>query len=141
MDDEFHDRLVSVAEDLVVAFQNRLEWDGPPKGKGGRFTGELLDSVADYEILKNGTIRFNFEDYAEFLNAGTPNPTTADEILLWVKRKFIPNLKKKPKNNKAALRIAENIAAKITKYGPRATWFIDNTISEDLPRILASNGF
>jgi len=135
MDEELYDRLVNVAEDLVVAFQSRLTWES------GRFTGELLDSVADYDILEDGTIRFNFEDYAEYLNAGTPNPTTPEEILLWVRRKFIPKLKKKPKNDKAANRIAINLAAKITRQGPRATWFIDNTINQDLPVIMNRYGF
>ena len=130
---EYIKRLEGVGWDLVLALQKRLTWEH------GRFKGDLQSSI-EFIITPSLNLQIIMEDYGEYIEFGTPNPTTPEEILDWVKKKIIPNLKSKIKSQKVALRIATNLAAHISKYGPRPYPFIRLTMSQDLPRILKANG-
>lgn len=99
----------------------------------GKDTGVGQSSIS-YRI-DGDDIVISMEDYFEFLNYGTPNPTTPQEIMGWVERKIIPNIKTKHKA-KTKQKIAENLAKHITKYGPRPFPFVTMTIKNDIPKIL-----
>ena len=131
-DEDTLKRLNAVGIELVEALRQRLTWEH------GRFTGALMSSIG-YTITED-SLEIEMEDYAEYIEYGTPNPTTADEIQSWVEQKIIPNIKgKKAKRNSRI--IAERLAAHISKYGPRPYPFVRMTFEEDLPGILARNGF
>lgn len=127
-------RLHAIGIEVVEALKDRLTKEH------GKFTGSLQSSIK-YRIDGDDII-ISMEDYAEYLEFGTPNPTTPDEILSWVETKIMPNIQikrgNKPKSV-VAKRIAENLAAHITKYGPRPFPFIRQTIAEDLPGIFERN--
>jgi len=132
-EDEYKKRLEGVGWDLVMALQKRLTWEH------GRFKGDLQSSI-EFHITPSLGLQIIMEDYGEYIEFGTPNPTTPDEILDWVQKKIIPNLKRKPKSPKVALRIATSLAAHISKWGTVPYSFIRTTMKEDLPGILKSNG-
>ena len=117
---------------VVEALKSRLTKEH------GKFTGGLQSSI-QYRV-EDDFVVISMEDYAEYLEFGTPNPTTPEEILSWVEAKIMPKVKVKGKNKKkTAKRIAENLAKHITKYGPTPFPFIRQTIAEDLPGILKNN--
>ena len=117
----------AIGIEIVEALKDRLT---PEHGKD---TG-IGQSGISYRI-DGDEIIISMEDYFEFLNYGTPNPTTPEEIMGWVERKIIPNLKGKHKTD-VKQKIAENIAEHITKYGPIPFPFVTMTIKEDIPKIL-----
>lgn len=118
--------------ELVEALKDKLT---PEHGK---FTGRLKSSIS-YKIDGDDVV-ISMEDYAEYIEYGTPNPTTPEEILNWVKAKIMPNVKVKSRKGMTqamvAEKIAKNLAEHISRYGPKAFPFIRQTINEDLPRIL-----
>jgi len=114
---------------LVEALKDKLTKEH------GKFTGSLQSSIT-YK-LDGDDVVISMEDYAEYLEYGTPNPTTPDEILNWVEVKIMPNIKVSGKNrSEQKMNIAKSLAKHITKYGPRPFSFIRTTIREDLPKIL-----
>jgi len=123
---------------LVEALKDKLTKEH------GKFSGRLQSSI-QYKLIYDGeevtNIEISMEDYAEYLEFGTPNPTTPEEILDWVKKKIMPGVKVTGKERiKQAEGIAKSLAAHITKYGPRPFPFIRETINNDLPGIMASVG-
>jgi len=130
---EYIKRLEGVGWDLVEALQDRLTWEH------GRFKGDLQSSI-EFNITSDLKLQIIMEDYGEYIEFGTPNPTTPNEILDWVNKKIMPNLRSKPKTQKNALQIATSLADHISTYGPRPFPFIRMTMTQDLPKILASNG-
>lgn len=120
-----------IAIDLVESLKDKLTREH------GKFTGSLQSSIT-YR-LDGDEIVISMEDYAEYLEFGTPNPTTPEEILNWVETKIMPTVVIKQKGatkKQVAKKIAENLAEHISKYGPRPFPFIRTTIEQDLPRIL-----
>ena len=114
---------------IVEALRKRLTKEH------GKFTGALSSSI-HYKI-DGDDIVISMEDYAEYLEFGTPNPTTPEEIMGWVETKIMPTVKVTGKNKAIkAKNIAKSLAKHITKYGPRPFPFIRMTIEEDLPKIL-----
>lgn len=133
MVDEDEARKHQIGIDVVEALKSRLTKEH------GKFTGNLQSSIR-YRIDGDDII-ISMEDYAQYLEFGTPNPTTPEEILDWVKAKIMPTVKITGKNKEAqAERIAKNLAKHITKYGPIPFPFIRQTINEDLPGIIEAAG-
>jgi len=117
---------------LVNALQDRLTWEH------GRFKGHLASSI-EYQI-EGEKLFIVMADYAEYIEFGTPNPTTPEEIEQWVEEKIMPKVLIKGKGDKTTIKknISKSLAAHISKYGPRPYPFIRDTINKDLPKILAS---
>ena len=131
MVETYEARQYRIAIEFTNALANRLTKEH------GKDTGHLQSAILKGWKIEEDEIIISMPDYAEYLEYGTPNPTTAEEILGWVERKIMPKVKVKGKKKAAAKRkIAENIAKHITKYGPRPFPFIRETIEKDLPRIL-----
>lgn len=123
-------RLIATA--FANALANRLTKEH------GKDTGMLISHILKDWRIEGDEVIISMPDYAEYLEYGTPNPTTPEEILGWVERKIMPNVTVTGKNRKEkAKRIAKSLAKHITKYGPRPFPFIRTTIKEDLPGILA----
>ncbi len=119
----------AIGIEIVEALKSRLTKEH------GKFSGALQSSI-QYRIDGEDII-ISMEDYAEYLEYGTPNPTTPDEILSWVEAKIMPTVKLDGKDKTVTKKnIAESIANHITKYGPRPFPFIRMTIKEDIPGIL-----
>ncbi len=115
---------------LVEALKDKLTQEH------GKHTGIGQGSIK-YRI-DGDDIVISMEEYLEFLEFGTPNPTTPQEIMSWVTDKIMPTVNVTGKNReKTKQHIAESIAKHITKYGPKPFPFIRQTIAEDLPEILA----
>jgi hypothetical protein len=133
-DQEWTKKLIAVGEDLVAALQRRLTWEH------GFYRGDLSRSI-EYRITEMG-LQLVMEDYAEYLEYGTPNPTTPEEIMDWVEKKILPKIRfKHNKKTETKQKIATALAKHISEYGPRPFPFIRTTLDEDLPGILQRNGF
>lgn len=119
-----------IGTQFVEALKEKLTWEH------GRFKSPLKSSI-QYRI-DGDDIVIEMEAYGEYLEFGTPNPTTPEEIMQWVEEKIMPTVKVTGKNRAAKKkRIAESLAKHITKFGPKPFPFIRQTIREDLPKILA----
>lgn len=121
-----------VAIELEEAIRDRL-------GKLGiKFTGAGMSSVR-VKFVKNKLV-ITMEGYLEYIEFGMPNPTTPEELELWVRTKLLDNFKGKPAAKAAALkRITTNLARKISLFGPRPQPFLRPTLHQDLPKIIKDN--
>ena len=131
--EEFDERMESASIDLKAAIQNRLK----PGGRGYH-DGNLSRSIEVIVISGRG-LEISMETYGGYIENGTPNPTTPEEILQWVKDKIIPKLRGKKKSSTASM-LAKRIAKHITLFGPRPYPFIRLTLAQDWPLIKEKNG-
>lgn len=132
--EDYRNRLIAAAGDLIEAFQKRLTWDH------GFYRGALSRSFGNVTV-KEDRIIFELEDYVKYIEKGTPNPTTPQEIMDWVQKKIMPKVKVKGKDRvKQKERIAKAIAKHISVYGPRPYPFIQMTLEQDWPKIKEKNG-
>jgi len=103
-----------------------------------KFTGAGMSGVR-VKLGKDKLI-ISMPDYLEYIEYGRHNPTTPEELELWVNTKILNNYKGKPEAKARALkRITENIAEKITKFGPRPRPFIRPVLHTELPEIIKNN--
>lgn len=131
--------LHAIALDLLDALQDKLNKNDLqgvfPAGtnidnrhKHGKFTGNLQSSIRI--VIKGNQISIYLPTYGKYLEYGTPNPTTPEEILPWVRSKLT---KLKPSAQEHA---AKRIAKHISLFGPRPFPFVRTTLHNDLPKIL-----
>lgn len=139
LDEQLKPILYAIALDLSESLKDKLNKNnlqnvfpsGTPinsRHKHGKFTGNLQSSIRI--VIKGNELSIYLPDYGRFLEYGVPNPTTPEEILLWVRSKLTAL---KPKHQEA---VARRIAKHISLYGPAPFPFVRTTLHNDLPRIL-----
>ena len=101
-----------------------------------KYTGAAVSSVR--VIYKDNKLIISMNDYLEYIEYGMPNPTSPEELRKWVEDKVLDNYQGKNKERAVEV-VSENIANKITHFGPRPRPFLRPTLHTKLPGIIQRN--
>ena len=101
-----------------------------------KFTGSGMASVQ--VVVEKDKLVITMNDYLEYIEYGMPNPTSPEELREWVEQKLFENYQGKNKERAISL-ASENIAEKISHFGPRPRPFVRPVLHTELPRIIQKN--
>lgn len=122
--------LWGIALDLQEAIKDKLnELDI-------RFTSDGIGSVS-VTVDDDGLV-IKMNGYLEFIEYGMPNPTTPEELESWVDQKMLSGYQGKNRD-RAIKKISENLAEKITLFGPRPNPFLRPVLHTEMKGIIERN--